>query len=254
MKTPRVPFYIAVLCWIAAVISAPATPLEGEPRLKNYDWMSLGKWYHLHADDCEIALKGEAQLLFLGDSITQGWAGKGKGIWESEFERYGAANFGIGGDVTANLVWRLDHGAVGNLKPKAIILLIGTNDLGLEGLPPEIAISGIRTIVSKIRTNFPESKLLLFAVFPRGEAPDGKYRDDIDRINEDIQSLHDGKWIFYKDINDQLVESDGSISKEIMHDFLHLTEEGYQRWAKAINAFLEAEVELSEIPATRDGE
>ena len=82
-----------------------------------------------------ISKQGEAQLVFLGDSITHGWEGKGKAIWTKEWAPLKAANFGIGGDRTEHVLWRLEHGNFDGLKPKAIVLMIGTNNTGHQGRP-----------------------------------------------------------------------------------------------------------------------
>ncbi len=88
-----------------------------------------------HESFNEISKKGEAQLVFLGDSITHGWEGKGKAVWENHWAPLKAANFGIGGDRTEHVLWRLEHGNFDGLKPKAIVLMIGTNNTGHQGRP-----------------------------------------------------------------------------------------------------------------------
>src|SRR5210317_98281 len=102
------------------VASIATTP---NPRMKGYPWMSLSRWFNLHAEDVALAEAGESKLVFWGDSITEGW--KGEKAWNELFEPLGAVNFGIGGDMTQNLLWRLDNGSTGNLDPDRVVLLIG---------------------------------------------------------------------------------------------------------------------------------
>ncbi len=204
------------------------------PRMVNYPWMSLSKWYQMHAADVAIATEGAAPLVFIGDSITQGWNGSGQALWEKYFAPLGAANFGIGGDTTQNLLWRLNYGATGNLNPKAVMLLIGTNNLAFTQDRPETIAAGVIAVVDALTSSYPNANILLMGVFPRGETKNFKFRPGIDRINRIISQLESRDRVTYLDISSTLLEPDESLSKEVMPDFLHLSEEGYRRWAEAI--------------------
>src|SRR5215204_3349408 len=82
-----------------------------------------------HEKFVEQAKKGGVDLLFLGDSITAGWAKNGNEVWEERYAKLNAANFGIGGDRTQHVLWRIQNGELdGAMKPKVIVLLIGTNN------------------------------------------------------------------------------------------------------------------------------
>ena len=186
-----------------------------------------------HERFVKIAQEGKAQLVFLGDSITAGWNGK-KEIWDKAFGAYKPANFGIGGDRTQHVLWRITHGELDGIKPKALVLMIGTNNSGND--PAESIAKGIIAIVETIRTKQPQAKILLLAVFPRGEKPSpNPGREKLAKVNEIIAKLHDGQNIHFLDIGAKLLQPDGSISKEIMPDFLHLSAQGYQIWADAIS-------------------
>lgn len=184
------------------------------------------------------AKEGKAQLVFLGDSITAGWAGNGKEVWAKSFSQYTPVNFGIGGDRTQHVLWRIQNGELDGIKPKAVVLMIGTNNSGSD--PAEGIAKGVTKIVETIREKQPQAKILLLAVFPRGEKPStpekaNPGRDKLKQVNEIISKLDDGKNIFYLDIGAKFMQPDGSLTKEIMPDFLHLSPAGYQIWADAIS-------------------
>jgi lysophospholipase L1-like esterase len=186
-----------------------------------------------HERFVKIANEGEAKLVFLGDSITAGWGGK-KAIWEAAFGAYKPANFGIGGDRTQHVLWRIENGELdGAIKPKAAVVMIGTNNVRADSA--EGIAKGVTLIVETIRTKQPQAKILLLAVFPRGEKAEGNaFRDKLKVVNATIAKLDDGEHIHYLDIGEKFLEDDGSLSKEIMPDFLHLSPAGYQIWADAI--------------------
>ncbi len=185
-----------------------------------------------HEKFVEIAKAGSAELLFLGDSITAGWAGK-REIWDQAFGSYKPANFGIGGDRTQHVLWRITNGELEGIHPKAVVLMIGTNNSVADSA--EGIANGITRIVEEIRTKQPQAKILLLAVFPRGEkAESNPSRDKLKLVNGIIAQLDDGQNIHYLDIGDKFLQPDGSLSKDIMPDFLHLSAAGYQIWADAI--------------------
>lgn len=190
-----------------------------------------------HQKFVNIAKEGKAQLVFLGDSITAGWAGAGKDVWAKAFNEYMPANFGIGGDRTQHVLWRIQNGELEVIKPKAFVLMIGTNNVG--GDSAEGIAKGVTVIVETIRAKQPQAKILLLAVFPRGEkASPNPGRDKLKEVNGIIAKLDDNKNIFFLDIGAKFMQPDGSLTKEIMPDFLHLSAAGYQIWADAISAKL----------------
>ncbi|HEY2148909.1 MAG TPA: platelet-activating factor acetylhydrolase IB subunit [Pirellulales bacterium] len=189
-------------------------------------------WVKRHDGFVEIAKKGGVDLLFLGDSITDGWRGGGKAVWEKNFAPLKAANFGIGGDRTEHVLWRLQHGELDGIKPKLAVLMIGTNNLGANQ-DVEIA-DGIKAIVNELHKQTPETKLLLLGIFPRGMKADDPARGRIKHINSIIAKLDDGQTVKYLDIGDKFLEADGSLPKSIMPDALHPNAKGYEIWAKAI--------------------
>lgn len=214
-----------------AVKPAPQAPDVPAPKVGADGEINPG-FAKAHDRFVKIAQEGTAQLVFLGDSITAGWGGQ-KEIWEKAFGQYKPANFGIGGDRTQHVLWRITNGELDGIEPKAVVLMIGTNNVGSDSA--EGIARGITKIVETIRAKQPQAKILLLAVFPRGEkASPNPAREKIQQVNETIAKLDDGKNVFFLDIGDKFLESDGTLTKEIMPDFLHLSAEGYQRWADAI--------------------
>ena len=224
---------------LAAETSAPtepplpsSDPVMPVPRDRDYPWMALAQWQGRHTELSAIAAKGEAKLIFLGDSITA--STQGSESWKKTFAAYNFANFGIGGDRTQNVLWRLEHGEIGALKPKAVVLLIGTNNIGTTGHDTEDTVRGVTAVVQKLRAAFPKTKLLVLGIFPRDEKPDSPVRAKVQQINAVLAKLDDGKKIFVRDIGKVFLETDGTLSTAVSQDHLHLTEEGLRRWAEAI--------------------
>lgn len=199
-----------------------------------------GGWMQLHEKYVQRAKEGHIDLLFLGDSITQGW--NDNEVWQRHYGPRHAANMGIGGDRTQHVLWRIDHGEIDGIHPKAVVLMIGTNNLGSDS-PAQIA-DGIKAIVGRLREKLPDTKVLLLGVFPRGaeRRPDqasAKQDSRIDEINDLIESLDDDNpMVVYRDIGERFLDEEGRIPKEIMPDFLHLSLQGYGIWADAIEPTL----------------
>lgn len=194
-----------------------------------------------HKQFLEIVAKGEGDVVFIGDSITQGWEGAGKKAWADTFAPLKAVNLGIGGDQTGHVLWRITEGKeLAPLKPKAAVIMIGTNNTG--GHSADDIAGGIKAIVEELRTQKPEMKILLLGVFPRGggvkkedtAAPADKLNPKIKQINDQIAKLADDKNVFYKDIGNKFLNKDGELSRVIMPDLLHLSSAGYDIWAAAI--------------------
>lgn len=205
-----------------------------------------GGWMQQHERFNQISQKGEAQLVFLGDSITAGWSGKGKDVWKKNWEPLKAANFGIGGDRTEHVLWRLDHGNFDGLKPKLIVLMIGTNNTGHEGreqkelngakyhCTPEQTAEGVKLIIDKLKAKCPQSKILLLGIFPRGADSHNAMRQTNEKVNGIIKGYADDKTVYYMDIGAKFLGPDGTLSKDIMPDLLHPNDKGYEIWTDAI--------------------
>ena len=198
-----------------------------------------------HTNNLEVARQGNIDVLFMGDSITDFWrnsggragtngviASAGKAVFDKYFGSMKVANFGIAGDTTQGVLWRLQNGEGQGIKPKAIMLMIGTNNGGANSAP-EIAI-GVADVVFEMRKDFPDAKILLLAIFPR-DAAISPARLKIQEINRIISALHDNQHVFFMDIGPKFLAEDGSIPADIMADRLHPTSKGYTIWAEAVH-------------------
>lgn len=221
--------------WTLVAQTPPTAPIpQDRPR-----------FFELHASFLERAKAGPVDLLFLGDSITYGWNNV-PAVWEEFFGKYRPANFGLGSDRIEQVLWRIEHGELDDVKPRVIVLLIGTNNSALHSA--EEMTLGIRKIVQRIGEKLPQTKILLLAIFPRGpRSPDatGKLRDDgvtrmrvIDAVNVRLPELADGGRVRVLNLNSVFVGQDGRIPHELMPDQLHLSERGYRLWAEAMQPVL----------------
>jgi len=181
---------------------------------------------------------GACDIVFIGDSITQGWEGNGKAAWTNYYAKRKCLNFGVGGDRTEHVLWRFEQGQLDGLKPKAAVLMIGTNNSnnnrdGTEHYSTAEILEGVQAVVKQIRARLPDAKLLVLGIFPRSQNFSAQ-RGKLLQINQALAKVADGKMIHYLDFGSQLIEADGSISKAVMPDYLHLSPAGYEIWAQAI--------------------
>ncbi|MEE2808594.1 MAG: platelet-activating factor acetylhydrolase IB subunit [Verrucomicrobiota bacterium] len=195
-----------------------------------------GGWMKRHESFNKRVAEGEVDLILIGDSITHGWEGKGKNVWEKFYGKRNAVNLGIGGDRTQHIIWRLDNGNVKEISPKVAVVMIGTNNSG-NNSPEEIA-DGLAAITKQLRAKLPKTKVLLLGIFPRGANKDDGRRQVNEKANDIFKKLADGKGIHYLDIGEKFLEPDGTLSRKIMPDLLHLSVEGYTIWAESIEPTL----------------
>jgi lysophospholipase L1-like esterase len=214
-----------------ADVAAPKLGPDGKPQ---------AGFLKSHESFVEIAKKGEAQVVFLGDSITAGW-GRQAAIFDKEFGQYKAANFGIGGDRTQHVLWRVENGEFEGLKPKAVVLMIGTNNSGVAENSPEQIAAGIKHTIAAIHQRSPNTKVLLLAIFPRGATEaNNPGRAKNKTVNALLAKFDDGQKVHYLDIGAKFLTADGTLEKSVMPDLLHLNAVSYQIWADAIRAPLAA--------------
>lgn len=233
MKKTIVAGVAAVLFGVCAMVGGAQTPATtATDRLDEAWWKSRHEAKH-----AEVA-KGGYDLVFLGDSITQGWEGAGKSTWEKHYAHRKALNLGYGGDRTEHVLWRLENGEIEGLSPKLVAIMLGTNNTGHRKDPPEQTAAGMRMILDLLKTKMPTAKFLLLAVFPREEKPDGALRQINDGVNAIYKTLADGDRVTFLDINAGMLEPDGTLTREIMPDLLHPKEKGYGIWAAAIEPFV----------------
>jgi len=230
----------------AAPVATPATTPSTSPAVDDGEQGNpsdavqkrgtrAAKFIELHNQFLDRIKNGPPiELLFIGDSITAGWNSRAKDIWD---KYYGpsAANFGIGADRTQHVIWRITNGELDGIKPKVIVLMIGTNNTGRNS-PEEIA-AAVEKIITITRGKLPETKILLLGVFPRMKGYE-KQGVKIDPINQLISKFDDGKMVRYLDIGDKFKNADGKVSEDIMPDGLHPSTAGYQIWADAMQPLL----------------
>jgi lysophospholipase L1-like esterase len=210
-------------------VAPTAKALTPEPRKEHKGWGQRQDLLNARAK------AGGFDVMFIGDSITHAWESRGKEEWRKKIAPFKAANFGISGDRTEHVLWRLEHGNLaGALNPKVIILMLGTNNTRHNKETPEATAAGLGAICGKLHTRFPAAQILLFAIFPRGAKPTDALRQTNNAVNQ-IIARYNGHWnIKFLDINAQLLEADGTLSKEMMPDLLHPGAQGYAIWADAL--------------------
>jgi lysophospholipase L1-like esterase len=200
-------------------------------------WVKRHESFNARAN--QSAEKGDIGIIFLGDSITQGWENHGKEVWAKVYAPRRAANFGIGGDRTQHVLWRIQNGNLDGLArpargepPKLAIVMIGTNNTHSDSAA-QIA-DGITAVVHATREKLPRARILVLGVFPRSARPTDPVRAKIAEINTLASRVADEPDVAFLDISDKFLSSDGTLSTEIMPDLLHLSPKGYQVWADAI--------------------
>ena len=188
-------------------------------------------WTTRHEHTLERIRQGEVDLLLIGDSITQGWTDEGRRIWDAYYGRRRAVNLGFNDDRTENVLWRLEHGEIEGIAPKVAVVMIGTNNTGTRHDPPEETAAGIQAILSTLRTDLPDTKILLLGVFPRGPSADNPLRRLNAAINDRIRAYADNEHIVFLDLSLHFLDDRGDLSQDLMPDYLHPSERGYQVWA-----------------------
>jgi len=182
-----------------------------------------------------IKANQDLELLFVGDSITHGFEGKGKKVWDQYYKPRKAFNIGYSGDRTEHVLWRFDHGELEGIQPKLAVIMIGTNNTGHRKDPPEMIAAGIQKILQKLKGKCPKTKILLLGIFPRSAKPGNRMRKINFQANQLISKFaNEKKGIFFLNINKKFLDKDGVLPKSVMPDLLHPGEAGYQMWAEAI--------------------
>ena len=209
-----------------------------------------------HAQLLEKTKRGRIDIYFEGDSITRRWGATDYpellANWKQNFFGWNAADFGWGADTTQNILWRLQNGELDNVNPRVIVLLAGTNNVGNRPSPNEDArvddiTRGLKAILDTMRAKAPKATIILMGIFPRND--NMAVMPVINRINENLARLADGKTIRFLNINDRLADPSGVLFEGVMGDRLHPTIKGYQIWADALKPIF---TELLGPPAKDD--
>jgi sialidase-1 len=198
----------------------------------------FGWWPERHRQKVAESKK-DIKLVFVGDSITQGWEKTGSEIWQKHYAPLQAANYGFAGDSTQHVLWRIQNGEFTGMDPHVIVLNIGTNNAKHGDFTPEQIAAGIKAVTNKLSEQCPRSQILLLSIFPRDALPDGEMRKKCNAVNALLPQFADGKRVHLLNINQQFLQADGTLSKEIAPDALHLSEKGYQIWADSMQPKLD---------------
>ena len=177
------------------------------------------------------------ELLMVGDSITNNFdkGGPGEPVWEKYFVPLNALNLGFGGDRTNHVLWRLEHLPQLKASPKTASVMIGTNNICWGSDQPRQAADGVQAITKKLNSMYPEMKILVLGVFPRRQNLDHPHRKQIIELNSYLPDLlKDIPNVTYMDIGPKFLDENGFLSKEMMPDTTHPSEEGHKIWAEAI--------------------
>ncbi len=229
---------LAGVAIVSALTMVPLESAEAKPRTPESALTPEIKDKGRHDAFLKRIAQGPVGLLFIGDSITDFFPGRGKDTW-AKFATYHPADFGISGDRTEHVLWRLQNGELDGLDPKATVIMIGTNNIGhFNDEKSEWAAAGVARIVKTVRAKLPKTRILLLGVFPR-DGKDSKHRQQVTEINGIIAKLADGKAVTYLDIGDKFLTADGAIEKELMPDNLHPDAKGYAVWYDAMWPTLE---------------
>lgn len=210
---------------VPAVVPAPQTA----------DW-----WMPQHERNVARVRQGSVDLLMIGDSITQGWSGEGRRVWERYYAHRRAVNLGFNSDRTEQVLWRLQHGEIDGIHPKVAVVMIGTNNSGTRQDQPEETAAGVQAIVALLRTQLPETKILLLGIFPRGATATDSLRRLNGSINDRLRGFAEGRHLFYLDLGHLFLDHDGRLRRDLMPDLLHPNEQGYRAWAEGMEPQLKA--------------
>ena len=229
--------YLVCACVMGAVLagSCYANGLSTTPQSR----MADDGWKRRFEERKEQAEKGESQYLFMGDSITHAWDGRAARY----FPEMKITNIAISGDRTEQTLWIIDNLDWKKVAPKVIMLMVGTNNTGhrnREQESPMDTFNGISAVIKNLREKTPDTKILLLAIFPRGETAGDQARVRNSTVNAMIPTLADNQHVFFMDIGARFLAPDGAtLPKDIMPDLLHLSDKGYTIWAEAVKAKLE---------------
>ncbi len=218
-------------------------PASGKPWEAGWGFYSQfpTAWLSVHKGFLDRTKQGGVSIVFLGDSITQGWndPNGGKDIWVKRYAPLGAVNYGIGGDSTRQVLWRIQHAELDGLTPKLLVLKIGTNNLYGDhnaGTDEEIA-QGITEIVRQAQAKLPKTKILLLGLLPR---QNGYFSGRVRHINTLIAKLDNGHTVRFLDMGAKFAASPDSVLKELyVPDQLHLSKKGYEVWSAAMQPLLD---------------
>lgn len=230
-------FLSALLCVCLSSVFAENTPAKVVPDPPDVPKMNTQHWVPARYKVVREQLVGkDCGILFVGDSITEGWEREGAECWKKLFLPMKAVNFGVSGDRTESMLWRMkDTDLAVKTPPRYCVLLAGTNNIGLweGGQPAAETVKGIREVAVGLLKKFPKTRLILMEVTPYGPDPEAPLRKRQEEINELLRRLKLPRTAVLS-INDRLLNPDGTFREGMFRDKVHLTAKGYQAWAEAL--------------------
>ena len=243
----------------SGLASSPNTAIVPVPKLENDSY----NWEERHADVLRVKQALDPEVVLIGDSITHFWGGEPKArqangpkAWAAAFGNLRVLNLGFGWDRTQNVLWRLDHGELDGLKPRVVVIHIGTNNTSQtaharQNTAAEIA-EGVKAVCDRVHAKVPGAKIILMAIFPREERPDHPRRKLIAETNALLARVAGDEKAEFLDIGPKLLGADGVLSREMMPDFCHPSEKGYRIWGEALRPFVSGPLPFYD-PATVPG-
>ena len=210
---------------------------DAPTKAHDYDWLAR------HDQVLAREKAGGAGMLMIGDSITHLWGGepddprhaRANDLWDTYFRPRNAVNLGFGWDRTQHVLWRFDHGELDGIHPRVAVIMIGTNNMGDSA---EDITAGITEIVHTVRKKLPRTKILLLGIFPRDHEAETANRKKILDVNQRISALGKERNITFLDFGSKFLQPDGTLSPDIMPDYLHPNHTGYELWAREMEPTL----------------
>jgi lysophospholipase L1-like esterase len=229
-----------------AVVSPAPSPPAAAPWIAAPRPWSQATWLAEHDDFVAQAQHGPYDVVFLGDSITAFFATRGATAWERDITPLGAvADFGIEGDRTQFVLWRVLHGELEPTNARVVVLMVGTNNLATA--TPENVARGVGAIVDAVHAALPHAIVILNAILPRG-AKDAPARAATAEVNARIATLADGTSVRWVDATSAFLTADGTIGPALMPDALHPSAAGYDAWSAALRPALAAALAAHPVP------
>jgi lysophospholipase L1-like esterase len=209
---------------------------------------NLFPYWLVHAAELAAAPKGAPQLVFLGDSILDAFDdGPGAPVWAARFAPLRAADYAIGGSTTSNVLWQIEHGILDGIAPRAVVLMIGTNNLALGQSPTDVA-QGVAACVAAIHAKQPQASVVLLGVLPRGQNPADPLRTAVAQVNEQLARLDLGARVTFLNFGAAFLSADGTISQDVLYDYLHPARWGYDILAAGLTGPLSGLLVTPEAP------
>lgn len=215
-----------------------ATQAVSRPEPGKSGWTA---WLRHSKDRARWVTERDVDILFVGDSIVFQWGRRGREVWQEHYGNRNAVNIGSSGDQTQHMLWHFQNGGLAGMKdrnPKVVVMMIGTNNRGNPELNGADTAYGILALLKELHAQLPESKILLLAIFPRGDTPTDTGRIRNDQINEIIRTYADNETVYWLDLADVFLDEQGNLNRDLMPDRLHPSVAGYQAWAKAMEPTL----------------